>query len=84
MFSYGSGAASTLFLLKVHQNTEFMRKKMNVKANLQNRIKISPEEFNQILQKKQEEFGKPSIKINVLIRLFNNLILIKNRFYLTD
>ena len=48
MFSYGSGAASTLFLLKTYQNVDFMRIRMNIKENLQNRIKISPAEFTDI------------------------------------
>lgn len=61
MFSYGSGAASSLFLLRVERNVDFMRKTMRIHEKLSQRIKISPEEYTQILQKKENNYGKPGI-----------------------
>ena len=71
MFSYGSGAASTLFLLKTYQNVDFMRIRMNIKENLQNRIKISPAEFTDILQKKENLYGKPNFNTHVIVQKIN-------------
>lgn len=70
MFSYGSGTASSMFLLKIHQNVDFMRKEMNIKAILQNRIRVAPEEFMDILQKKENVFGKPNLQTDVKFKLF--------------
>ena len=65
MFSYGSGAASSMFLLRVQQNVDFMREKMRIKENLLKRIRISPIEFNDILAYKEKLFGKPNIDAKV-------------------
>ena len=65
MFSYGSGAASTMFFLKIKKNVNFMRALMNIKENMQRRIKISPSEYTEILAKKEALFGKPNIQTQV-------------------
>lgn len=67
MFSYGSGAASSLFLLRVNKNIDFMRKTMRIHEKLAQRIRISPEEYTRILQNKENNYGKPNIVPKVFI-----------------
>jgi len=66
MFSYGSGAASSMFLFKVYQNVDFMRVRMEIKETLQKRIKVSTEEFTDILQKKENLYGKANFETHVI------------------
>lgn len=57
MFSYGSGLASSLFLLRVEQNVRIFRDLMGVKSRLAQRIKISPEEYDIVMDNREKNFG---------------------------
>lgn len=66
MFSYGSGLASGMFLLRVNTDPSFMREKMNIDEKLKNRVKIPVEEYDKIMESRQIRFGKKSFIPNVL------------------
>lgn len=45
MFSYGSGLASSMFLLRVTDDLDFMKRKLNIHNRLKYRIKVTPVEY---------------------------------------
>jgi 3-hydroxy-3-methylglutaryl CoA synthase len=46
MFSFGSGCASSMFVLKITKDITFMKNKINLQERVQNRIKISASEYD--------------------------------------
>lgn len=57
MFSYGSGLASSLFILKVQGDIFKIKKELNIHERMANRIKISPTEFEEIMDKREKAYG---------------------------
>ena len=67
MFSYGSGVTSTLFTIKINENLDYIKEKMKIDEKFEKRIKISPEEFDKIMHKKETLYNMlppytPSVK----------------------
>jgi len=42
MFSYGSGLASSIFVFKIIQNVDYIKKNLNLPFRLDKRVKIDP------------------------------------------
>ena len=58
MFSYGSGLASSMFSFKVVRDINDIRSKLNITERLQNRIKISAEDYEAIMDNRRNYFNK--------------------------
>lgn len=58
MFSYGSGCASSMFLLRINGNYETVFRPANFKQRLESRVKISPEVFDRWMQSREDHYGK--------------------------
>jgi hydroxymethylglutaryl-CoA synthase len=58
MFSYGSGCASSMFLLRINSNYETVFRPANFKQRLESRVKISPEVFDRWMQSREDNYGK--------------------------
>ncbi|KAG0000877.1 Hydroxymethylglutaryl-CoA synthase, cytoplasmic [Entomortierella chlamydospora] len=54
MFSYGSGSAATFFSLKVVSSTQKFRETLQIKSRLDQRVKVSPEVFAELLKLREE------------------------------
>lgn len=67
MFSYGSGLAASLFLIRVQQNVDFIRTTMCLRERLAARIKISAEEYDQIMQLREKSFGANNYQVQANI-----------------
>ena len=67
MFSYGSGCAASMFILSVQPGYERIRQLSCFKERLSNRIKVSPEEYNQWMELREKSFGKANIAPTVSI-----------------
>jgi hydroxymethylglutaryl-CoA synthase len=59
MFSYGSGCAATLFVLRVVSSSinEIREKNIDLLPRLQNRIKVSPQDYNDLLSYKESLYN---------------------------
>lgn len=58
MFSYGSGCAASMFLIRVQNDwTQVIRPSM-FKKRLESRIKISPEEYAKWMDIREHNYGK--------------------------
>ena len=79
MFSYGSGCAATLFVLRIKNNSigEFKERNLDILTRLQNRIKVSPQEYDKVMSYKEKLYNSnnytPQDKIENLF---------ENTFYL--
>lgn len=49
LFSYGSGLCSSFLQIKVHSNPLSKNQIEDIQERLKNRIKVSPEEYTQIM-----------------------------------
>lgn len=49
MFSYGSGLASSLFILRVIKNVNYIPPRINLIPRLESRIKISLPEYEKVM-----------------------------------
>jgi hydroxymethylglutaryl-CoA synthase len=58
MFSYGSGCAASMFMVHVKGDYKNMQKASEFKTRLQNRIKVSPEDFDQLMAYREKNFGR--------------------------
>eukprot|EP00052_Salpingoeca_macrocollata_P033188 m.7624 g.7624 ORF g.7624 m.7624 type:complete len:462 (-) comp4814_c0_seq1:42-1427(-) len=58
MFSYGSGLAATQFSLKVAGDVQHIKQKINVKQRLDARVAITPEEFTDILARRESTHAR--------------------------
>lgn len=65
MFSFGSGLASTMYLIKVNSDPSFMRSKLDIENRLKSRVKVSPEEYDQLMALRQKNYGTKSYTTNV-------------------
>ena len=50
LFSYGSGLASSMFTLKVNKSTQDIKNNLNINEKLGQRVQVSAEKFDQIMQ----------------------------------
>lgn len=69
MFSYGSGLASSMFLLRTNTDLRFIREKMQARERLQSRTKIPCEVYDRILEEKRVKYNKVPLKPEVNLDL---------------
>jgi len=60
MFSYGSGLASSMFSFRVSANIDAIRSRLNIPERLQQRIKLPPELYEEIMDGRKSYFNKPN------------------------
>ena len=53
MFSYGSGLASSLFIVRVIKNLNYIPPRINLIPRLESRIKISLSEFDKVMNDRE-------------------------------
>jgi hydroxymethylglutaryl-CoA synthase len=58
MFSYGSGCAASMFVLRVTGDYSRIKKAAQFKTRLTNRVRISAEEFDSMMTHREQMFGK--------------------------
>ena len=77
LFSYGSGLASSMFLIKVKSNSTNLSSKVNLKSRLEDRIRIDPSVYDIIMNNKEKLFNTapftPEVSQQFLFDLINYL-----------
>ena len=61
MFSYGSGCAASMFVLKVNQGYRRVQQISSFKQRLASRVKVSPAEYERWMEKRERSFGQANI-----------------------
>lgn len=69
MFSYGSGCAASMFMVRVKGDYKHIQKKAQFKERLASRIKLSAEEYDKWMAHREATFGKNSYEPTVSIYL---------------
>jgi len=69
MFSYGSGLASSMFVLRFNTDARFIRERMQAKERLQSRTKIPCEVYDRIMEEKRIKYNKVPLKPEVQLDL---------------
>jgi len=57
MFSYGSGLASSMYTVRIASSVENIAKSVDLKSRLETRTQISPKEFEESLNKREQAYG---------------------------
>ena len=70
MFSFGSGLASSMFLIRVNSDPSFMRSKLDIENKLRSRVKVSPEDYDQLMALRQQNYGKKGYTTDVKTKFF--------------
>jgi 3-hydroxy-3-methylglutaryl CoA synthase len=60
MFSYGSGLASAMFVIRVNSDPSFMRPILNIKNRLASRLKFEAKEYDRLMEERRLKFNKKS------------------------
>eukprot|EP00510_Aplanochytrium_minuta_P005507 CAMPEP_0184019936 /NCGR_PEP_ID=MMETSP0954-20121128/9051_1 /TAXON_ID=627963 /ORGANISM="Aplanochytrium sp, Strain PBS07" /LENGTH=480 /DNA_ID=CAMNT_0026301703 /DNA_START=433 /DNA_END=1875 /DNA_ORIENTATION=+ len=65
VFSYGSGSAASMFSLRFNKGVDGMRKALDMKNRLEQRTKLTPEEYTQRLTEREKKYsaGVPTTTI---------------------
>ena len=72
-FSYGSGCASSMFVIKITDTWDYRKviAKSMFKERLESRVKISPEVFDTWMAQREQNFGKvpftPTVRPNLTL-----------------
>lgn len=66
MFSYGGGLASSMFVLRCNGNPKFISEKIQARERLNNRVKISCEVFDRIMDERMTKYNKAPVKPEVI------------------
>ena len=69
MFSYGSGLAASLFVLRVVGNLDQMKNNLNLMKRLEGRRRVEPELYDQIMLEKEQNYGKAPFIPKVISRI---------------
>ena len=76
MFSYGSGCAASMFILRFNENYKKIQSTATYKERLARRVKVSPEDYDREMAMREQMFGfsdfKP--KVSVLICSLTSVI----------
>lgn len=72
MFSYGSGCAASMFVLRFTDQYKQISKVASFKDRLAKRVKVSAEEYDSVMSKREQNYGKSdfSPKVNNLLLIF--------------
>ena len=62
MFSYGSGCAASMFILRFKAGYKNIQRIAYYKDRLSSRVKVRPEDFDREMTMREEKFGLPNIK----------------------
>lgn len=65
MFSYGSGCAASMFMIRVNGDYSHIQRTSEFKTRLESRIKLSPEEFDKWMAHRESLFGKANYEPTV-------------------
>jgi hydroxymethylglutaryl-CoA synthase len=65
MFSYGSGCAASMFVLRVNGDYSHIQKNAHFESRLASRVKITAEEFDKIMAHRELMFGKSNYEPQV-------------------
>jgi hydroxymethylglutaryl-CoA synthase len=57
LFSYGSGLCSSMLNVKIHKNPLNRLQVESILGKLENRIKISPNEYTQMMLERERNYG---------------------------
>ena len=57
MFSYGSGCAASMFVLRVNQGYQRIQQISSFQKRLASRVKVSPVEYEQWMERRERSFG---------------------------
>lgn len=80
LFSYGSGCTASMFAVKVKDGYRVIKEVSDFNGRLNNRIKKSPEEYNHIMQLREDKYTK-NLKLSPEAPVEE---LIPGTFYLED
>ena len=72
MFSYGSGLMSSLFSINVRDDLQGLRKAIDFEGRLTRRVGVPPQEFEDILQEKENRYGKAVGKVKLIPELLED------------
>ena len=69
MFSFGSGLACSMFVIKVlNDQYKNIQDVVNLKSRIEKRVKINPEDFNKWMIKREQSYGKapyePTVRLS--------------------
>jgi hydroxymethylglutaryl-CoA synthase len=72
MFSYGSGCAASMFVLRFTDQYKQISKVASFKDRLAKRVRVSAEEYDSVMGKREQNYGKSdfSPKVNSLLIIF--------------
>lgn len=75
LFSYGSGLASAMFSIKITKDlgpklNKLLENLSNITKNLQNRVKVSPEEFDKTMKLREETHNR-GVYMTILYKICN-------------
>ena len=70
MFSYGSGCAASMFILRFNAGYKNIQRIAYYKDRLASRVKICPEDFDREMSMREEKFGLGNFK-PVVSKLFS-------------
>ncbi len=88
MFSYGSGLTTSMFLIECKQNYQMLQDNVSFYKRLSERIKISPQQYESDMIKREQMFFKhsyfPEVFIQILITQDSIQNLFEGTFYLTE
>jgi hydroxymethylglutaryl-CoA synthase len=80
MFSYGSGLAASMFLIKGRASTTSIAANLQIESRLKSRVKVSPEEYARIMLEREQAYGtlkEGPLRVN-LDRLFEGTYYVSN------
>ena len=66
MFSYGSGLASSMFAFRFNSDARFIRERIQAKERLDNRVKVSCEVYDKIMEERKNKYNKVPFKPEVI------------------
>lgn len=78
LFSYGSGLASAMFSIKITKDlgpklNKLLENLSNISKNLQNRVKVSPEEFDKTMKLREETHNR-GVYMTILYKIINHML----------
>lgn len=65
MFSYGSGSASSMFILNIRSPSFLGKLEESVQEQLKSRVKISPRDYDLLMARRKDNYGKFPQKLQI-------------------
>ncbi len=70
MFSYGSGVASSMFILNIKGDLKFISDNLKIYQRIKDRIRVSAEDYDKVMEKRLENYGKIKQPQEVISNIF--------------